>query len=268
MLKYEQANQDRYTYAFWIVAGSPGKVLAGIQKVLDLLGLPERAQSERHVKEEAFKFWLANAENWLLMFDKVTEDDYAMILNILPSSHNGCILFTSQRPGAVIALTGTLGNNCLELKVPDEDDAVVLFLALSEVEETSESRRLAVEIVNEIGQLPHAIEQSASYRLEMGMDLTEHLARLRSDKDCVIHGILSILLTELNFNRSLPGKKILHPIENQWRIPSGSFYKLLREITPLLQICYGSLPISNPSVFHSFNLGVGMITTNCFHPRL
>ena len=182
MLKYEQVNRSNYDYAFWVTSGSEAKILAGIQEILDLLGLPERAQSERHVKEQAIK-----TNRWLLMFDNVTEDDYAMISNLLPDSSNGCTIFTSQRPGAVNALTGNLNlYNCVELKVPNENDATALFLTLSRVEETSESRTLALNIVNEFGQLPHAIDQSASYIFETNVDLAEYLAHLRSDKDRVI----------------------------------------------------------------------------------
>ena len=103
--------------------------MASIQNMLDILGLPERSRPEHHVKLNALQTWLNRSQRWLLIFDNVTEEYYAT-KQILPSTPNGDILFSSQLPGAMEALVGGF-EYCLELNVLPKEDAIELFLRRS-----------------------------------------------------------------------------------------------------------------------------------------
>ena len=152
--------------------------------MLDMLNLEERTRPEKHIKLAAIRNWLSSTSEWLLLFDNITEDDYHTVLEVLPTKSSGHVLFSSQRPGAMEKLTGSF-QLCLELKVLHKEAAVQLLLDACEKERNLDNIDLAREIVSEIGLLPHAIDQSASYIRENSMNLSSFLERLRSEKDKV-----------------------------------------------------------------------------------
>ena len=199
MLKFEEAYRHDYASTFWITAGSQEKLMVSIQKMLDILGVPERTRPEHHVKLNAFQTWLKRSQRWLVMFDNVTEEEYYMIKEIIPSTANGDMLFTSQLPGAMEALVGGL-ESCLELNLLSEDVAVDFILSRSTGYPAKAKshdpavRRCAEEIVQVLGSLPLALDTAASHVRETRLDLFTFLQNLRSESGkervCTVDGYL------------------------------------------------------------------------------
>jgi hypothetical protein len=186
ILKYEERNRAKYVYRFWITSGSHAKVRTGVQEILDILDLPERQRSEDHVQDTAIRAWLERTDDWLLMFDNVTEEGYKAILALLPQGpHRGDILFTSQRPGAMDKLTGNLKTRCLRLEELGRDDAVHLFHLAGDIERTEVTERDAEEIVKSNGFLPQAINQAASYIKNTDISLPEYLKQFKHNAKTV-----------------------------------------------------------------------------------
>ncbi len=188
MLKYEETYQEMYPYRFFVNAGSEHKLMESFQKALNALELPEREKHDPQLKISTFHKWLEETNNWLLLFDNVEFDNVeskvgSIIRDLLPSTSCGHVLLTSQREGAMGHITGS--QLCLELKEPEEDDAINMFFESSEIERGSELRKRAKEIVERVGFLPHAIDQAAAYIKAMGLSLDQYLDRYRKAPDQV-----------------------------------------------------------------------------------
>lgn len=178
MLKYEEAYREKYLYRFFIHAGSEDKFMRSCQAVLDRLELPEREKPGRHLKISAIHKWLKETDNWLLLFDNVGSEEGHIIRDLLPSEPRGHVLLTSQWERAVRLITGS-PQLCHELKEPEEEDAIDMFFEVSEIEKRSEYQKLVKEIVEEVGLLPHAIDQAASYIKVNCLELDQYLSRYR-----------------------------------------------------------------------------------------
>lgn len=184
MLKYEETYRSDYTSRLFIAAGSLVKLADALELLLDLLGLPGRDNSTLSVKVTAFKHWLSSHEGWLLLIDNVGEEEYDTLLDILPSTPKGHVILTSQRRGAMETIAGRI-QMCLEIKEPSVDESIEMFLESCELHLSAENQRLAHQIVQDVGFLPHAVQQSASYIQENGINLNEYLVRYQKAPDQV-----------------------------------------------------------------------------------
>jgi hypothetical protein len=177
-----------YGYRLWVTSGSYAKVRASVQQILDILDIPERARSEPHVQDAAFRTWLESTANWLLIFDNVNEEDYKAVLALLPlGAPKGDTLFTSQRPGAMDKLTGNLQTRCLRLEGLGIEDSVELFCLAGNIERTETTELQAREIVKGNGYLPQAINQAASYVKNTNISLTGYLKQFEVNAKKVCH---------------------------------------------------------------------------------
>lgn len=184
MLKYVYDFGETYSDCFYLVAGSESKLLESLQKILDMLDLPEKNKPESHLKVTSVRNHLSETENWLLMIDNIAEEEHQTVMNLLPPKAHGHVIMTSQRAKAMEKITGSR-YLCYELKEPELDDAVELFHRSSELRRDDERGKLAKQIVKEVGLLPHAIDQSASYIKENNVSLQEYLDRYHKQPDQV-----------------------------------------------------------------------------------
>lgn len=184
MLKYDETYQTEYRFRFFLICGSRNKLLTSIQEVLDLLDLPERSKSEANLKIAAFRLWLTSEHQWLLMLDNFVGEEYDIVLDLLPLKPNGHVIISSQKIVTIEKLVGGL-HSCLELKTPPVNEAVDLFFEISELRATSDNQLLARDIVKEVGMLPHAVDQSASYVKVNNVDLRSYLDQYRSRPNSV-----------------------------------------------------------------------------------
>ena len=184
MLKYVYDFGDTYSDCFYVVAGSKSKLLESLQKILDMLDLPEKNKPESHLKVTSVRNHLSETGNWLLMIDNIAEEEHQIVMDLLPPKAHGHVIMTSQRAKAMEKITGSR-HLCYELKEPELDDAVELFHRSSELKRDDERGKLARQIVKEVGLLPHAIDQSASYIKENNVNLQEYLDRYHKQPDQV-----------------------------------------------------------------------------------
>jgi hypothetical protein len=176
MLKYAEQYHSDYRSQLFLTAGSLVKLTDSLERLLHVLAVPERDEPGDTVKIAAFRDWLATREHWLLLIDNVGDEEAHVILDLLPTSPNGHIILTSQRRGVMEQITGRL-QLCLEVKEPPVADSVEMFLESCEIARTIGNDRLALQIVKDVGYLPHAIRQCASYIRENGIDLYEYILR-------------------------------------------------------------------------------------------
>lgn len=176
MLKYEERFHSKYTSSLFLTSGNREKLMESINQLVELLGLPERVVSNAVINLNALRQWLRMNTNWLLLIDNVGDSEYDTILDLLSSTPEGHVILTSQRRGAMESIAGH-HTMCLEVLEPSINDCIDMFFEGCRMTPTEENRKLAREIVRDVGYLPHAVKQCASYIKENGIDLEEYLKR-------------------------------------------------------------------------------------------
>ncbi|MER5535365.1 tetratricopeptide repeat protein [Streptomyces mirabilis] len=217
---------------WWITADSRPAVDAGLAELgralqPALTGLPEDFLIERAVQ------WLATHEDWLIVLDNVDQlDDVRFLLDRVTT---GRFLITTRR-----ATGWRTHATTLRLDVLSEGEAVDLFSRILHTPQDRAASDVAT-LCAELGYLPLAVEQAASYCAETGTGPRTYLRMLAQfptqmfadtteggDAECTIARIWRITLNRLT-DTPLAGS-ILRILA--WYAPKGIPRTLLDDLAP------------------------------------
>ncbi len=174
-LEYASRHAADYQAIFWTQADSREALLSGFQANARALSLPERDERDQSAIVEAVKGWLRQHTGWLLILDNA--DDPALVLEFLPTSLRGHVLLTTraQAPGGLASR--------IEIEPLDLDTAPLLLLrragllALDAPLAQAEPGewQAAVQLAQELGGLPLALDQAGAYLEETRCGLSQYL---------------------------------------------------------------------------------------------
>jgi hypothetical protein len=169
-VEYAHRHLNEVGVAWQLPAGDPTVLAAGFGELAAQLGAREGVEAGDRV---ALVHAALASDNvgWLLVFDNAP--DRASVVRFLPPAGDGRVLITSRN---------ALWPSGQALEVPVLDPEVAAgFLA----ERTGDlDHQAAVELADEVGGLPLALEQAAAYTQAVGQTLAGYLAlfrRRRSD---------------------------------------------------------------------------------------
>ncbi len=173
-LEYAYRYHQDYTAVLWTRAESTETLISSYIALAALLRLPEREAKEQEVTVQAVKIWLQTHRGWLLVLDNA--DELALLSNFLPPTLGGHVLLTTRA-----AATGRLAHRLeIETQLPEQGALFLLRRAGliapdAELSQASqEERELAVQISQELGGLPLALDQAGAYLEETGTNLAEY----------------------------------------------------------------------------------------------
>ena len=156
-IAYVYANQDKYDRIYWISAASEATLLSGFQEIGSRTGCaPANANSDPKEVATIVRAWLQTQDNWLVVIDNLDQID--IIKDYLPDrGSRKHTLITTRNPDAKgIPARG------LEVVIPDVDDSIEMLCTLAEMDLEAHKDE-ARQVVEELGCLPLAIDQAASY---------------------------------------------------------------------------------------------------------
>ena len=173
-LEYAYRYYQDYQAVLWARAESTEVLISSYITFAALLRLPEREAKEQAVTVQAVKTWLQMHRDWLLVLDNA--DELVLLPNFLPTSLGGHLLLTTRA-----AATGQLAHRLeIETLLPEQGALFLLrraaliepFVELSQA--SQEEREQALQISEELGGLPLALDQAGAYLEETGMDLSSY----------------------------------------------------------------------------------------------
>jgi len=181
-LEYAYRHAQDYQAVFWTRADSRDALVADFLEMAHALKLPERDERDQTVMVAAVKGWLSQHTNWLLILDNA--DELALLPEFLPSPIRGHLLLTTRAQAL-----GRLANR-IEVETLDPDTSALLLLRragllaleapLGQAEEAD--RQAAIQLAQELGGLPLALDQAGAFLEETGCGLQQYLDLYRSHR--------------------------------------------------------------------------------------
>jgi tetratricopeptide (TPR) repeat protein len=173
-VEYAYRFQQNYQVVLWARADTREGLISAFVVIAGLLNLPEKDAQDQMIAVTAVKIWLQKHTEWLLILDNA--DDLAIIPEFLPSTYGGHILLTTRAQAM-----GRLAQRIEVDTLSSEVGALFLLrraglLALdASLEQTSlRDREVALQITEELGGLPLALDQAGAYIEETGCSLADY----------------------------------------------------------------------------------------------
>lgn len=181
-VEYAYRFRQKYQAVLWTRAESFQALSASYNAIAKLLRLPERSELDQAVIIQAVKRWLQNYRDWLLIFDSV--DDLKLLPDFLPLISQGDTLLTT-RAWAMQRLAQRIEVGPL----PTKQGALFLLqrmgqLSLGKPLEQVEPNDLeiAIQLSEQMGGLPLALDQVGGYLEATGMSMEEYLSIYQSHR--------------------------------------------------------------------------------------
>ncbi|MFY1683975.1 FxSxx-COOH system tetratricopeptide repeat protein [Micromonospora sp. WMMD730] len=171
-LEYANLHRADYDVVWWISAEQSGAIGEQFSALGTALGVLD-AQVDSVIAQSKVKEYLRSRDRWLLIFDNAEKPED--LRPWLPDGE-GHVLVTSRTTS-----WGQLART-LELEVLPRAEAVeLLTLRLARI-----SAMEAGQLAEDLGDLPLALAQAASYLAEFGMSVTEYRQVLREETLAVL----------------------------------------------------------------------------------
>lgn len=166
---YGAQNQNRYGLIWWIRAEDPELAVADFRSLLYALGLPDVERIENPIQLTHVQ--LGNRrDRWLLVFDNLAQQ--ADLRGFVPPDGLGDVIVTTR--------SSTWSNQSMVTHVTPLTNEVGVRLLVDISRDDNKSA--ATELVGELGGLPLALQQAASYVAENPIDLADYLRLYREHR--------------------------------------------------------------------------------------
>ena len=173
-LEYAYRYHQDYQAVLWVRAESIEALISSYIALAGMLRLPEREVREQDITVQAVKTWLQTHRDWLLILDNA--DELTLLPDFLPPSSGGHLLLTTR----AIA-TGRLAHRLeIETLLPEQGALFLLRRAsliapdAELLQASPQERELALQISQELGGLPLALDQAGAYLEETGTALASY----------------------------------------------------------------------------------------------
>ncbi len=155
IVEYCHRHGGDYPYVLWVNAASKRELSLGFVDVARELGLASGLQNDLDLVRKMVCSWLNTTPNWLLVFDNADSPD--ILAPFLPSRDHGHLVVISRTQHIP-------GFSCvLDLDVMSYDEAVSFMERRVRRKLSGEELAFAGKLAEELGYLPLAIEQAATY---------------------------------------------------------------------------------------------------------
>lgn len=174
-LEYAYRHESDYNYVFWISGVSQTELLSGFKNIARLSGCTKGTRDPSKIAIHVLN-WLRVTKNWLLIIDNL--DDISIVRNYLPTTDGAghTLITTRNKNSDGIPAEG------FEVPGMHPEDCVQFLLERGRLpDQTSEIRYEAHRIVEELGYLPLAIEQAASY-IRISQNVNEYLTTYKKQR--------------------------------------------------------------------------------------
>jgi tetratricopeptide (TPR) repeat protein len=185
-LEYAYRYYQDYDAVLWARADTEEALISGFVVFAGLLQLPVQEERDQLKIVQAVKHWLATHTRWLLLLDNA--DDLTLARDYLPPAGRGHTLLTTRASNM-----GRLAHP-IEVDTLGSEPGALLLLrrtyhlaADAPLEQTQEGERaIAMQISQELGGLPLALDQAGAYIEETQCSLVDYLLLYRNQRAALL----------------------------------------------------------------------------------
>jgi tetratricopeptide (TPR) repeat protein len=224
-VEYAYRFQQDYQVVLWARAEDTEALTSSYVTIATLLNLPEQKEQDQTITIQAVKTWLQTHSRWLLILDNA--DDLSLVPAFLPPALGGHLLLTT-RAFAV----GNLANRLEVDTLSAEQGALFLLRRASlmapdaTLEHVSpQQRALAMQVSQELGGLPLALDQAGAYLEATGTALAAYQQIYQRHR------------TDLLAQRRAQGADHPEPVASTWSLSFARVEETNAAAADLLRLC-------------------------------
>jgi tetratricopeptide (TPR) repeat protein len=224
-VEYAYRFHQDYQVVLWARAETTEALTSSYVTIATLLNLPEQEAQEQEITVQAVKVWLQRHSGWLLILDNA--DDLSLVPAFLPPALGGHLLLTT-RAFSVGHLASRLEVDTLSA----EQGALFLLRRASLIapdatlEDVSpQERDLAIQVSQELGGLPLALDQAGAYLEATGTMLATYQQIYQRHR--------TVLLAQ----RRAQGADHPEPVASTWSLSFARLEAMNPAAADLLRLC-------------------------------
>jgi tetratricopeptide (TPR) repeat protein len=224
-VEYAYRFHQDYQVVLWARAENTEALTSSYVTIASLLNLPEQEAQEQEITVQAVQVWLQRHSGWLLMLDNA--DDLSLVPAFLPPALGGHLLLTT-RAFAVGHLASRLEVDTL---APEQGALFLLRRASliapdATLEHVSpQERDLAIQVSQELGGLPLALDQAGAYLEATGTALAAYQQIYQRHR------------TSLLAQRRAQGADHPEPVASTWSLSFARVEETNPAAAELLRLC-------------------------------
>ncbi|MGX1880472.1 tetratricopeptide repeat protein [Streptomyces sp. NPDC055287] len=176
--QYAHRYRGKYRIVWWVTATTPEDLVASFIELANALRLvePERQRTQLAIAND-LKQWLENKRRWLVIFDNANHSD--LLFSLLPrTTRRNHVLLSSNDP-----IWEEYQDSVLEVDVPSIQASSAYLVDRTGRRNELDSARL---VATELGCLPLALEQAASYIQATRLEFSEYLTYLQESPRIIL----------------------------------------------------------------------------------
>ncbi len=224
-IEYAFRHHDEYAAVFWVRADSRETLTTDYVAIARLLSLPGHDAQEQMQVVATVKRWLEEHEGWLLILDNA--DDLSLLPDFLPHEGKGHLLLTTRAQA-----TGKLARSLSVEKMEMAEGIQLLLRRAKLLDEdepldnlTSNIRKAAQKLVEELDGLPLALDQAGAYIEETGCSLSDYLTLYSRRR-------LALLKRQSSMGSDYP-----HTVASTWALSFAQVEQADPAAADLLRLC-------------------------------
>ena len=224
-VEYAYRFHQDYQVVLWARAESTEALTSSYVTIATMLNLPEQKVQEQEITIQAVKTWLQTHSGWLLILDNA--DDLSLVPTFLPPALGGHLLLTT-RAFAVGRLASRLEVDTLSA----EQGALFLLRRASLIAPDAtlehispKPRDLAMQVSQELGGLPLALDQAGAYLEATGTALAAYQQIYQQHR------------TALLAQRRAQGADHPEPVASTWSLSFARVEEMNPAAAELLRLC-------------------------------
>jgi tetratricopeptide (TPR) repeat protein len=179
-VQYAYQHSDEYQAVLWARAESHEALTSSFVEIAGHLDLPQKDEKDQTIIVQAVKRWLQDNSGWLLILDNA--DEPKVVREFLPTKCDGHMLLTTRAQ----ALGGLAQRIEVDTFTPELGALFLLrraalIAADGALDDALQSdREVALQISEELGGLPLALDQAGAYIEETQCCLSDYLSLYRT----------------------------------------------------------------------------------------
>jgi tetratricopeptide (TPR) repeat protein len=181
-VEYAYRHRSMYQAILWVQSDTRDNLISSFTSIAQLLHLPVKEEEDKNIIIQSVMQWLRRHGAWLLIFDNA--DDLEIVRDFIPATFEGHVILTTRAQAM-----GRLALK-IEVEIMSPEEGALFLLRRSGIikhdagldDALASEWEIALELVQELGGVPLALDQAGAYIEETECGICGYLQEYRKHK--------------------------------------------------------------------------------------